>query len=107
MRIYSDKILNLHYVLRAPPRHIFVVRRTQPAILTSKSSIAWLTVNRSYYLYENFAQNTVLDHLGNYLDTATTPYGKMPIWLPMAVAVGDRILVHEEFTTAEKLPQLA
>ncbi len=106
MRIYSDKILTLRDILRAPLRHVFVVRRTQPAILTSKSSLALLTVNRHYYLYDNFAQNTALDHLGNYLDTAMTPYGKMPIWLPMPIAVGDRILVHE-ITTAEQLPQLA
>lgn len=105
MRIYSDTFLRLSDIFRG--KHVFVIRATQPAIITSKSPLTLLTANRTYYIYDNFARNRTLNHLRNYPDMALAPYGKISVWLPMCVAVGDRILIHETTMMDEQLPQLA
>ncbi len=95
MRFYSNKILRVPHDIVAH-KHVFMVRRVQPALLTSKSSLALLAVNRQYYLYDNFLRYTALDHLPNYQDVAIAPYGKLAVYLPMAVAVGDRIVIYDD-----------
>ena len=114
MRIYSDKLLAWNEVLRAsyaarinPGRwlntHIYKIQRIQPTFINTFSPIELLERDRKYYLYDNLLRNKACDHLPNFIDIIEGVNGSpllfnndFKIYLPLTVAVGDVILIHEE-----------
>jgi hypothetical protein len=114
MRIYSDKILAWNEVLHAayaarvnPGRwlntHVYKIKRIQPTIIHTFSPIEFLEKDRKYYLYDNLLRNKACDHLPNFIDIVEGINGRMflfnndcKIYLPLTVAVGDVLLIHED-----------
>lgn len=114
MRIYSDKILTWIEILHASysariysgklnNKYTYKIQCIRPTMLHTFSPIEFLEQNRKYYLYEYLIHNKLCDNLPNFIDIVESVNNKpllfnndYKIYLPLTVAVGDTILIHED-----------